>query len=61
MNQQTVKQLKVLAKNKGIPKYYRMRKAEQIEALALPTPPPPPITNMNILDQPVCLRIIFSF
>ena len=30
-----MKQLKVLAKNKGIPKYYKMLKAELIKALTV--------------------------
>ena len=45
----TVKELKAIAKEQGIPGYYRMRKAELIEAIQAvedheainPTPPPP--------------------
>ena len=47
-----MKQLKkVIAKNKGIPKYYQMCKAELIEALA--PPKPAPLNNTNILDEPI--------
>ena len=48
-----MKQLKVLAKDQRIPQYYKMRKAEPIEAMATPKPQPQPATNMNILDQPI--------
>ena len=51
-----MKQLKAQARNQGIPKYYKLRKAELIEALA-PTPqappPPQPATSMDITDEPI--------
>ena len=50
MEKQTVKQLKVLAKEQGIQRYYRMRKKELIEALGnIPTSN----TSSNILDEPI--------
>jgi len=58
MEKQTVRELKALSKERGIPKYYRMRKAELIEALGkleamtpLPNPSAPQVPNTNILDE----------
>ena len=55
MENKTVKELKSLAKDRGIPRYYRMRKAELIEALG--NTPQSPIsvsnTSSNILDEPI--------
>ena len=48
-----MKQLKVLARNKGIPKYYQMRRAELVKALAPTTQTPTPLNNTNILDEPI--------
>ena len=45
-----MKQLKLLARNQGIP-IYEMLKPELIKALAPTTPPKAP--NMNILDEPI--------
>jgi len=52
MDSKTVKELKALAKERDIKGYYKLRKAELIEALATqgsPLTPPP----SNILDEPI--------
>ena len=47
-----VKELKALAKERGIKRYYRLRKAELIESLGIQTPPTDaPATE--IMDEPV--------
>ena len=55
MENKTVKELKSLAKDRGIPRYYRMLKAELIEALG--NTPQNPIsvsnTSSNIMDEPI--------
>ena len=51
MENLSVKQLKVLAKNKGITQYYKLRIAELIEALAPQNQTP--LNNTNILDEPI--------
>ena len=51
MDKLSVKQLKVLAKDRGLPKYYKLRKAELIEAHA--PPKPAPLNNTNIPDEPI--------
>ena len=54
-----VKELKALAKERGIKRYYRLRKAELIESLDTETPPtdaPTPIMDepaTEIMDEPV--------
>ena len=54
-----VKELKALAKERGIKRYYRLRKAELIESLDTETPPTDaPATIMEepateIMDEPV--------
>ena len=69
MEKQTVKELKALAKERGIKGYYKLRKADLIEALgkleAMTPPPaelieglPPPRnivsnTSSSILDEPI--------
>ena len=40
MKKQTLKDLQVLAKEKGIKEYYKMRKAELIEELGVDIEPP---------------------
>ena len=42
--------MKVLAKDKGIPQNYKLRKAELIEVLL---PPKQPAPNSNIPDEPI--------
>ena len=46
-----VKELKALAKERGIKRYYRLRKAELIESLDIQTPPTDAPTT--IIDEPV--------
>ena len=47
-----VKELKALAKERGIKRYYRLRKAELIESLGIQTPPTDaPATE--VMDEPV--------
>ena len=46
-----VKELKALAKERGIKRYYRLRKAELIESLDIQTPPTDAPTT--IMDEPV--------
>ena len=53
MEKLNFKQLKALAKNQGIPKYYQMRKSELIEAMATPKPQPQPAPNRDLLDEPI--------
>ena len=53
-----VKELKALAKERGIKRYYRLRKAELIESLDTETPPtdaPATIKDepVTIMDEPV--------
>jgi len=54
MEKQTVKELKALAKEQGIKGYYKLRKAELIEALTNAKPPRNivPKTSSRILDEP---------
>jgi len=51
MDSKSVKELKVLAKDHSVKGYYRLRKAELIEALAAQGNPLTP-TPSNILDEP---------
>ena len=48
-----VKELKALAKERGIKRYYRLRKAELIESLDTETPPTD--APATIIDEPVTI------
>ena len=53
MDKLNVKQLKAIARDKGITKYYEMRKPEVIEALAAPKPKQQPAPGRNLIDEPI--------